>query len=63
MLQHDLVDAGVWIKDKISEIENQIKATEEAVENTKKALATAGTFSDSEIENQLELIRQKGRCF
>lgn len=49
VLQHDLVDAGVWIKDKIAEIEKQIKATEEAVENTRAALNQAGTFSGTEI--------------
>lgn len=61
VLEKDLVEAGAWIKDKIAEIENQIKATEEAVENTRTALTQAGTFSGAEIEAQLNIIRQKGK--
>ena len=59
VLKEDLKDAENWIVDQQKALQEQINKINSAYNETKKTLSSTGTFSESEIEQQLQLIEIK----
>ena len=56
VLKEDLKDAENWIVDQQKALQEQINKINSAYNETKNTLSSTGTFSESEIEQQLHLI-------
>ena len=59
VLKEDIQEAEKWIGEQQSAISSQIVATEKAIEDSRSALQSAGTFSAEEIDNNIAGIRNK----
>ena len=59
VLKDDLRQAEEWIGEQQKAVQEQIDKISSAYNETKHTLSVAGTFSESEIEKQLEMIEQK----
>ena len=59
VLKDDLEDAEKWIAEQQQNIFEQISSTQKAIQTTRQALETAGTFSASEIDTQIAGIIAK----
>ena len=59
VLKEDLQQAEEWIGEQQKGIQEQIDKISNAYNETKATLSSTGTFSESEIEKQLEMIEKK----
>ena len=59
VLKEDLEQAEKWIGEQQKAIQEQINKINNAYNETKNTLSLTGTFSESEIEQQLEMIDKK----
>ena len=59
VLKDDLRQAEEWIGEQQKAVQEQIDKISSAYSETKHTLSSTGTFSESEIEQQLEMIDKK----
>lgn len=59
VLKEDLQQAEEWIGEQQKGVQEQIDKISNAYNETKNTLSSTGTFSESEIEKQLEMIEKK----
>ena len=59
VLKDDLKDAESWISEQQANIAEQIDSTQRAIDATKAALSSAGTFTAAEIDQQVAGITAK----
>lgn len=59
VLKEQVSEAEKWINEQQEVVRGQIANTEKAEENTRKNLTDAGTFTEAEIDTQVQGIRSK----